>query len=125
MWSSSSLARSASFAAVTLLLTVTFSAVAQALPQSGSAEPPTVGVVGRYAYNSWQNYQTASGVERYCALDCLGLGRYAGILEENAEALNQLARNPKLSDADHRQALADFNAVSKRRNELKGSGLIA
>lgn len=104
--------------ASTLSAMVALSTSAWALPQLGQAAPATVGVANNFAYNSWQQYQRSSGETRYCARECLGLGRYAGILEVNTVNLSRLAANPALSDAEHKRILADYTAVSKKRNDV-------
>lgn len=100
-----------------LLCAIVFPVVARALPQCAPASPATVGVAKLYAYNSWQKYRTLPPEHRCCAKPCEPLGSFAGKIEVNADALNAVARNPKVSEAERKRALANFNALSKQRND--------
>lgn len=118
MWSTSNFVNKSILASALLFAVVVLATDARALPQCGPAEPPTVGVAKLYAYNAWQDYQDSSPEDRCCAKDCLALGEYAGVLEENADALNKTARNPKVPAAERKLALDAFNVVSKNRNDV-------
>ena len=67
MWSIRSFASNAALASALFLAATMLPADVQALPQCGPAVPAEVGVAKLYAYNSWQNYQTASPEDRCCA----------------------------------------------------------
>jgi hypothetical protein len=91
---------------------------ARGLPHCGPAFPDEVGVAGQAAFNAWKSYQQSSPENRCCAKNCLPLGEYAGILEENADALNRTARNAKVPAAERKLALDAFNGVNKKRNDV-------
>ena len=100
-----------------LLFAAVFPGAARALPQCVAASPPEVGVAKLYAYNSWQKYRTLPPEHRCCAKPCEPLGSFAGKIEVNADALNAVARNPKVPEAERKRALDNANALFKQRSD--------
>ena len=73
---------------------------ARALPQCAAASPERISKPSFIVDQLWQRYRGLTPEHRCCAKPCEPLVRYAAKVEENAFALNDVARNPKVSKAE-------------------------
>ncbi len=108
-------------AALSLIAMVATASPALALPQCQPASPEHIARAGFYVDNAWQKYRTnppTTPEHRCCARVCEPIIRFAASIEKNAMALNDIARNPKVPQAERDRALANANALFSKRSSL-------
>ena len=91
---------------------------AGALPQCAPATPAQISKPSFYVDNAWQKYRTSTPEHRCCARTCEPIIRFAAKIENNAMTLNDIARNPKVPEAERKRALANANALFSKRSSL-------
>ncbi|MFO1068539.1 MAG: hypothetical protein U1E14_08455 [Geminicoccaceae bacterium] len=92
-----------------------------ALPKCAPASPETISEEGFSVDFAWQDYRKnppTTPEHRCCARVCEPIIRYAASIENNAMALNAVARNPKVPKAERDRALANANTLFERRRKL-------
>jgi len=97
-------------------------APARALPTCPPASPAHIAEEGFYVDNAWQRYRndpkTTTPEHRCCARVCEPIIRFAASIENNAMVLNDIARNPKVPQAERSRALTNANALFAKRRTL-------
>lgn len=101
-----------------LLLGTASLSPARALPQCPAASPERISKPTFIVDQLWQRYRSLTPEHRCCARPCEPLVRYAAKVEENAFALNDVARNPRISEAEHDRAHDGANAMLSLRTKL-------
>lgn len=92
---------------------------AQAAETCPPATPARISTPALVVDQIWQRYRTLSPPQwRCCAKVCEPPARFAAKVEDNALALNAIARDPNVSSAARSQALRDSNAMFALRGDL-------